>query len=189
MRSRYAQPLEKIERRYGVPGPVLVAIWGLETGVRRRLRQLPDLQRVGDFGLRLPPRRAVSRGIARCAENRAARRSLARADARRLAGGSARPSSCPRPISNTRSASTARTSSISSAIPRTRSPRPPTSCAKGWKRGAGWDEGQPNYAALLEWNAAPVYAKTIALFADKLAESDAQCSRLRGPLGAWTAAN
>ena len=28
---RYAEPFDKIEQRYGVPGPVLVAIWGLET--------------------------------------------------------------------------------------------------------------------------------------------------------------
>jgi membrane-bound lytic murein transglycosylase B len=27
----YAEPFEKIEQRYGVPAPVLVAIWGLET--------------------------------------------------------------------------------------------------------------------------------------------------------------
>jgi membrane-bound lytic murein transglycosylase B len=40
----------------------------------------------------------------------------------------------------------------------------------GWQPGAGWDEGQPNFPALLEWNSAPVYAKTIALLADKLAQ-------------------
>jgi membrane-bound lytic murein transglycosylase B len=44
--------------------------------------------------------------------------------------------------------------------------------AHGWTPGAPWDEGQPNFAALLEWNAAPVYAKTLALFADKLAGSE-----------------
>jgi membrane-bound lytic murein transglycosylase B len=44
--------------------------------------------------------------------------------------------------------------------------------AHGWTPGASWDEGQPNFAALLEWNAATVYAKTLALFADKLAGSD-----------------
>src|SRR3974377_2018771 len=27
----YAEPFEKIEQRFGVPAPVLVAIWGLET--------------------------------------------------------------------------------------------------------------------------------------------------------------
>ena len=32
MLKRYAEPLAKIEQRFGVPGPVLVAIWGLETG-------------------------------------------------------------------------------------------------------------------------------------------------------------
>ena len=42
--------------------------------------------------------------------------------------------------------------------------------AHGWQRGAKWDEGQPNFAAILEWNNAPIYAKTIAEFADRLAE-------------------
>ncbi len=40
--------------------------------------------------------------------------------------------------------------------------------AKGWRRGAGWSEGEANYPVLLEWNAASVYAKTIGLFAEKL---------------------
>jgi len=42
--------------------------------------------------------------------------------------------------------------------------------ANGWKRGPGWHEGEENYDALLLWNEAPVYAKTIALFADRLAQ-------------------
>ncbi len=42
----------------------------------------------------------------------------------------------------------------------------------GWKRGAAWDPGDPNFAALIEWNNAEVYAKTIAQFADRLAEFD-----------------
>jgi membrane-bound lytic murein transglycosylase B len=44
--------------------------------------------------------------------------------------------------------------------------------AKGWKAGQGWHEGEPNFAALREWNSAEVYAKTIAYFADRLAASD-----------------
>ncbi len=31
MMLAYAEPLQRIEQRYGVPGPVVVAIWGLET--------------------------------------------------------------------------------------------------------------------------------------------------------------
>ena len=42
--------------------------------------------------------------------------------------------------------------------------------AHGWRRGAGWDKGPPNFAAVLEGNAAPIAAKTIAEFADRLAQ-------------------
>ena len=40
--------------------------------------------------------------------------------------------------------------------------------AHGWQRGARWEEGEPNFAALLQWNSAPIDAKTVALFADRL---------------------
>ena len=39
----------------------------------------------------------------------------------------------------------------------------------GWQRGAGWNPGQPNYAAIREWNKSENYARAIALFASKLA--------------------
>ena len=39
----YAEPFEKIEQRYGVPAPVLVAIWGLETDFGAGLGHVPDL--------------------------------------------------------------------------------------------------------------------------------------------------
>ena len=35
--------------------------------------------------------------------------------------------------------------------------------AKGWKAGAGYQPGQPNFAAIQEWNAASVYQRAIAL--------------------------
>ena len=38
----------------------------------------------------------------------------------------------------------------------------------GWQRGQGWNQGQPNFAVIQAWNKAEVYAKTIALFAEKL---------------------
>ena len=41
----------------------------------------------------------------------------------------------------------------------------------GWQPGAGWNEGEPNFAAILQWNSAEIYAKTVALFADRLAGS------------------
>jgi membrane-bound lytic murein transglycosylase B len=38
----------------------------------------------------------------------------------------------------------------------------------GWQRGQGWGPDEPNFEVIKEWNKAEVYAKTIALFADKL---------------------
>ncbi|MDQ8728121.1 lytic murein transglycosylase [Bradyrhizobium sp. LHD-71] len=39
----------------------------------------------------------------------------------------------------------------------------------GWKAGAPYEEGTPNFEVLREWNRAVVYRKTIAYFADQLA--------------------
>lgn len=38
----------------------------------------------------------------------------------------------------------------------------------GWQRGAGWGEGSPNFNVIREWNKAEVYVKTIAVMADQL---------------------
>jgi membrane-bound lytic murein transglycosylase B len=38
----------------------------------------------------------------------------------------------------------------------------------GWQRGQGWGPGEPNFEVIKSWNSADVYARTIALFAQKL---------------------
>jgi lytic murein transglycosylase len=40
----------------------------------------------------------------------------------------------------------------------------------GWQRGAGWNPGEPNFAAIKEWNKSDNYARAIALFASKLSD-------------------
>lgn len=40
--------------------------------------------------------------------------------------------------------------------------------AKGWHAGAGYAEGQPNFAVIKEWNAATVYQQAIALMAAQI---------------------
>lgn len=40
--------------------------------------------------------------------------------------------------------------------------------AKGWRRGAGYQEGQPNFAVLKEWNAASVYQQALAIMGAKI---------------------
>ena len=39
---------------------------------------------------------------------------------------------------------------------------------KGWKRGAGYQEGQPNFKVIQQWNAAGVYQKAIAIMGGKI---------------------
>ena len=39
---------------------------------------------------------------------------------------------------------------------------------KGWKPGKGYQEGQPNFRVIKEWNAAGVYQKAIAIMAGKI---------------------
>ncbi|MDE2385907.1 MAG: lytic murein transglycosylase [Alphaproteobacteria bacterium] len=38
----------------------------------------------------------------------------------------------------------------------------------GWKRGAGYQPGQPNYAAIQAWNAAAVYEQALAIIGQKI---------------------
>jgi membrane-bound lytic murein transglycosylase B len=40
----------------------------------------------------------------------------------------------------------------------------------GWQRGAGWQPGEPNFPVIQQWNKAPVYSRTIAYLAQRLAQ-------------------
>ena len=42
----------------------------------------------------------------------------------------------------------------------------------GWQRGQPWGEGTPNFQVLLQWNASQVYTKTVAYFAQQLAGTE-----------------
>jgi lytic murein transglycosylase len=49
----------------------------------------------------------------------------------------------------------------------------------GWQRGQRWHEGAPNFEVIRGWNKAMVYAKTIAAFAERLEASSARAERPR----------
>ncbi len=171
----YAEPLEKIEQRFGVPGPVLVAIWGLETEFGAGLGDYPtfnalatlayDCRRADQFREELVDAlKLVARGDMQPEEMHGA-----------WAGEIGQTQFMP--STYLKYATSADGGAIADLIGNSEDALASTANFlknKGWKRGQGFHEGEPNFAALLEWNAAPVYAKTIAFFADRLAESDAQ---------------
>jgi lytic murein transglycosylase len=166
----YAEPLDRIEQRFGVPAPVLVAIWGLETDFGAGLGQYPtfsalatlayDCRRGSVYQAELiDALMIVQRGLLRPEQMRGAwagelGQTQFMPSAYLKYGVSANGGRGGDLMGNSADALAATANFLH---------------AHGWQRGAPWDEGQPNFAALLEWNSAPVYARTIAEFADKLA--------------------
>jgi lytic murein transglycosylase len=167
----YAEPLERIERRYGVPGPVLVAIWGLETDFGTGLGNYPtfsalatlayDCRRADLYRAELiDALRLIQRGLLTPEEMRGAW-------AGELGQTQLMPSTYLKygvTSNGERGGDLMRNSADALA-----------STANflqqhGWKREENWDPGDPNFAALFEWNNAEVYVRTIAEFADRLAE-------------------
>ena len=163
MLQRYAEPLQEIERRYGVPGPVLIAIWGQETGYGSVIGKYDTLSALATLAYDcrrsekfheelIDALKIVQRGDLSPGEMRGA-----------WAGEIGQTQFMP--SSYLKYGSGDLIHSPQDALASTAN----YLHGKGWRRGAGWDEGEANFAVLLEWNAASVYAKTIALFADKLA--------------------
>ncbi|MGD9544413.1 MAG: lytic transglycosylase domain-containing protein [Methylocystis sp.] len=171
--QRHAALLQRIEARYGVPGSVLVAIWGLETGFgadNGRFKTIGalatlayDCRRSAQFQEELlDALKIVERGDMSPAQMRGDW-------AGEIGQTQFMPSSYlayavdfdgdgRRDLIRSTADALASTANFLKG--------------KGWRTGAGWNEGEPNFAVFLEWNKARVYAKTIALLATKL--SDAQ---------------
>jgi lytic murein transglycosylase len=170
---RYAEPLQAIEQRYGVPGPVLVAIWGLETGFGSATGKFDtmsalatlayDCRRTDKFHEELlAALKIVQRGDLSPGEMRGA-----------WAGEIGQTQFMP--TSYLKYATSISGGDSGDLIHSPEDALASTANylhAHGWRSGAGWDEGEANFPVLLEWNAATVYSKTIALFADKLAGRD-----------------
>jgi lytic murein transglycosylase len=173
--QRYSGLFHQIEQRYGVPGPILVAIWGLETdfgagsGNFATLRALAtlayDCRRSDKFTEELiDALRIVQRGDMNPSQMRGA-----------WAGEIGQTQFMP--SSYLKYAVDFNGDGNRDLIRDTADVLASTANflhGHGWAPGAGWDEGEPNFSVLLEWNKARVYSKTIALFADKLRGASGQ---------------
>lgn len=164
MMQQYASPLSRMEQQYGVPGAVLIAIWGLETdfgadnGHFPTIRSLAslayDCRRPDKFrGELLAALQIVDRGDLTPAEMRGA-----------WAGEIGQTQFLP-------------SSYLKYAVGRDLIHNPTNALAStanylkgyGWQRGQPWGEGTANFQVLLQWNSSQVYTKTVAYFAQQLA--------------------
>ena len=167
--QQHAGTIKKVEAKYGVPGPVIVAIWGLETdygvnqgkmSVVRSVATLAyDCRRTDKFqGELVDALRIIDRG------------DMAAADLKGDWAGEIGQTQF-LPSSYVKYAVTADGRGKADLVRNQADVIASTANylkSHGWQRGQGWGPGQPNFAVIQEWNKAEVYAKTIALFADKL---------------------
>jgi lytic murein transglycosylase len=169
MMKQYGSVLSRIEETYGVPGEVLVAIWGLET----------------DFGVNIG-KFATMRSLATLAYD-CRRSDMFKAellDALRIIE---RGDVAPQELRGAWAGEIGQTQFMPSnyikfAVDFDGNGRrdllrsPPDVLAStanflanhGWQRGKDWEQGSPNFAVIQQWNKSQIYARTVAYFATQL---------------------
>jgi lytic murein transglycosylase len=172
MMKQYGSALSRIEQAYGVPGEVLVAIWGLETdfgvntGKFQTIRSLAtlayDCRRADEFRSELlDALRIIERGDLSPQEMRGAW-------AGELGQTQFMPSSWIKYAVDFDG--NGRRDLLHSAIDVLASTANYLA-SYGWQRGKDWQPGSANFAVLQQWNKSEVYARTIAYFATQLSHA------------------
>src|SRR5271165_2034668 len=152
MLARYAGPLQTIEQRFGVPGAVLVAIWGLETSFGGDNGSYPtfaalatlayDCRRADRFRAELiDALTLVERGVWTNP------RSLHGAWAGEIGQTQLMPSAV---MTYATTPDGAGTPDIIHNSADALASTAAFLAGHGWQRGAGWNEGEPNFPAILE---------------------------------------
>ena len=155
MKQRNAALFASIEQRYGVPPGPLIAIWGMETGFgsqRGNQNMLSSIATLA-YDCRRPEYftdqlyaalKLIDRGT------------LSASQRGSMHGEIGQTQFLPKTmleygVGNLETASGALSSTANFLK------------AHGWRTGAGYQPGQPNFAAIQEWNAATVYEQAIAI--------------------------
>ena len=164
MMQQYASVLSRYEQQYGVPGSVLVAIWGLETDFGADSGHFPTIRSLASlaYDCRRPDK---FRGELIAALQIVERGDMSPADMRGAWAGE---------IGQTQFLPS---SYLKYAVGRDLIHNPSNALAStanylkgyGWQRGQPWGEGTANFQVLLQWNSSQVYTKTVAYFAQQLA--------------------
>jgi lytic murein transglycosylase len=172
MMLQYASVLSGIEQRYGVPGSVIVAIWGLETDFGADSGHFPTIRALASlaYDCRRPDK---FRGELIAALQIVERGDMSPADMRGAWAGEIGQTQF-MPSSYIKFAvdfdSNGRRDLIRSA-PDVLASTANFLASYGWQRGKGWEPGSANFAVLQQWNKSEVYAKTVGYFATQLAHA------------------
>jgi lytic murein transglycosylase len=169
MMKRYGSVLSRIEQSYGVPGEILVAIWGLETDFGVNTGKFPTIRSLATLAYdcrRAETFRAELMDALRIVE----RGDLAPPEMRGAWAGEIGQTQF-MPSSYIKFAvdfdGNGRRDLLHSA-PDVLASTANYLAGYGWQRGKDWDPGSANFAVIQQWNKSEVYAKTIAYFASQL---------------------
>jgi len=169
MMQTQASLLQRIERQYGVPGSILVSIWGLETGFGADIGKTPvirslatlanDCRRSEMFqGELLAALQIIDRGDLSPAEMRGAW-------AGELGQAQFLPSNY---IKFAVDFDHNGRRDLIHSVPDTLASIANLLKSSGWQAGGSYREGSANFSVLAAWNKSTVYQQTIAAFAEKL---------------------
>jgi membrane-bound lytic murein transglycosylase B len=155
MKQRNAALFASIEQRYGVPAGPLIAIWGMETGFgsqRGNQNMLSSIATLA-YDCRRPEYFTDQLYAALKLIDRGA---LSASQRGSMHGEIGQTQFLPKTmleygVGNLESSSGALSSTANFLK------------AHGWRTGAGYQPGEPNFAAIQEWNAASVYQQAIAI--------------------------
>ena len=172
MLKQYGSVLSRIEQSYGVPGEILVAIWGLETDFGVNTGKFPTIRSLAT--LAYDCRRAeMFRSELMDALRIIERGDLAASEMRGAWAGEIGQTQF-MPSSYIKFAvdfdSNGRRDLLRSA-PDVLASTANFLASYGWQRGKDWEVGSPNFVVLQQWNKSDVYAKTIGYFATQLAHT------------------
>jgi lytic murein transglycosylase len=169
--SKHAALLARIEQQFGVPGGVVIAIWGLETDFGAGMGKHPVVRAVATLAHDCRRSEMFQRELmsALTIVNRGdmSNAQLTGAWAGEIGQTQFLPSSYVKfAVDFDGNGRRDLIRSVPDALGSTAN----YLRGYGWQRGGALAEGSPNFAVLKEWNRAQVYQKTIALFAQRLAQ-------------------
>lgn len=171
LKKQNAALLAKIEKRYGVPAGPLLAIWGMETGFGNYLGKQHTLSAVATLAYDCRRSQFFTN------ELYAALQLIQRGDLSPNAIGAMHgeigqtqflPSSVVKyGVDGDGNGHVDMVKSRADALASTAN----FLKAHGWRAGAGYQQGQPNYGAIQGWNAATVYQQAIAIMGKAIDEN------------------
>jgi lytic murein transglycosylase len=172
MLKQYGSVLSRVEDAYGVPGEVLVAIWGLETDFGVNIGKFPTLRSLATLaydcrraelfrGELLDALRIIDRGDMSAAD-------MHGAWAGEIGQTQFMPSNY---VKYAVDFDANGKRDLLRSAPDVLASTANYLASHGWQKGKDWQPGSPNFPVLQEWNKSDIYSRTVATFATQLAHA------------------